>query len=547
MRVVYDGAPEAGKTTNIQKLCDAVALQRRGDFKSPGTDGRRTEYFDWLDFAGGYVDGRKVRCQIVSVPGQSQLLHRRRYLLNTADAVVFVADSRPDYIAPNLDSMTTTLRILESLSEGAQVGIVLQANKQDLEGALAPRDLAVAFQFPSSGTVLGARAHTGEGVMQSFIMAVRVATDRIRKLAMAGLLAEGEWVEQETPEALYATMLRAETAATRPTPRHSIQARDVAPDLTHDSSPPPTIPVTREPLAPALIMDLQSLANDAGRMPPEIYRSRVPTIPAGHELPASSPAIDSDDPEAPQVPVRRNPTAREPTAPPLVSELGAGHIWPPTAGRKVLADAGLDACTAPENLSTWAEADASELVTASGHTLHSRPGWSFSSEHEARMALMGLVRTHLRVTALLPAGRVLFMAKSGLGFRIWMATPKLVTMREMLDQAVLQGSTALVTETLMGVRSLAERMSQLSEEADRALLPASLECFGRAATGDWSLLSLPQAQRPQTAPEFMRTLLAPLAEAARHSAAVQSLLREGLLGLSANAASAFTFLDGTAQ
>src|SRR5512140_1419107 len=115
IRIVYDGAAEAGKTTNIQRLFDVIPLQRRGTLASPGTTQRRTEFFDWLDFAGGFVDGRRLRCQLVSVPGQSSLLHRRRYLLETADAIVFVADSRPEQVEGNRDCLRVLRRILDDL------------------------------------------------------------------------------------------------------------------------------------------------------------------------------------------------------------------------------------------------------------------------------------------------------------------------------------------------------------------------------------------------------------------------------------------------
>ncbi|HEY6877284.1 MAG TPA: ADP-ribosylation factor-like protein, partial [Polyangiales bacterium] len=281
MRVVYDGAPEAGKTTNIVKLCEAVSLHRRGEVQDPGAPRRRTEFFDWADFVGGSVDGRKVRCQVVSVPGQSQLLHRRRYLLESADAVVFVADSRADHIAPTLDSLLTTLRIVERLSTMAQVGLVLQANKQDLPGALAPRALATAFQFPEYGAVVGARAHEGEGVMQAFMQAVRQATSRIRTLALGGQLMEGQWTEPDDPEKLYAAMLQREPSVTSARPRRSDPAAET-----------------------------------------EAKRAKLALAP---------------------LPARRNPAGD--TAPPelpATSELLAGHIWPAATGRRLLANVGLD-------------------------------------------------------------------------------------------------------------------------------------------------------------------------------------------------------------
>src|SRR6202000_2744267 len=91
IRVVYDGAPMAGKTTSVRALGAGLGAA----VTSPAQIGGRTLYFDWLDYTGGLFEGRRIRCQIVSVPGQATLAPRRRRLIESADAVVFVGDSSP--------------------------------------------------------------------------------------------------------------------------------------------------------------------------------------------------------------------------------------------------------------------------------------------------------------------------------------------------------------------------------------------------------------------------------------------------------------------
>src|SRR5690606_40863495 len=110
IRIVYDGPPEAGKTTNVLQLSQLMSAQRRGTLASPGTSGERTAYFDWLDFLGGYVDGRRVQCQLLSVPGQAHLAARRRALLETADALVFVSDSRREHLEAERQHLEQTLQ-----------------------------------------------------------------------------------------------------------------------------------------------------------------------------------------------------------------------------------------------------------------------------------------------------------------------------------------------------------------------------------------------------------------------------------------------------
>ncbi len=222
MRIVYDGAPEAGKTTNVRQLAQTISLQRRGALASPGTTGRRTEFFDWMDFAGGYLDGRRVRCQVVSVPGQPELLRRRRYLLDTADAVIFVADSQRSRLEQSARDFKLLRRALDRRQSGEAVGVLLQANKQDLGDAVAPGALAEALGATADVQVIGAKAHVGEGVMQAFVTAVRLATDRLRDLLLSGAIDDLP-EEARSADDLYDTLIGLDERAARLDPGASAE------------------------------------------------------------------------------------------------------------------------------------------------------------------------------------------------------------------------------------------------------------------------------------------------------------------------------------
>lgn len=77
LRVVYDGPPRSGKTTTLRTLAASLSA---GMVTPEERDGR-TLYFDWVDYIGGIFEGRKIRCQIVSVPGQTELAARRKHIL----------------------------------------------------------------------------------------------------------------------------------------------------------------------------------------------------------------------------------------------------------------------------------------------------------------------------------------------------------------------------------------------------------------------------------------------------------------------------------
>lgn len=187
VRVVYDGAPEAGKTTNLLYLTEKLGLQQRPRPASPGSTGRRTEFFDYVHFDGGYVDGRKLACQVVSVPGQAALLRRRAYLLDTADVIIFVVDSRAGELAEASRQFEATRAVIQRRL-GTPLPTVVQANKQDAPNTLSPASVRQALDLSSEVQVIGASAGEGTGVLETFLAGVRAGSRRVREL----LSHEGE-------------------------------------------------------------------------------------------------------------------------------------------------------------------------------------------------------------------------------------------------------------------------------------------------------------------------------------------------------------------
>jgi signal recognition particle receptor subunit beta len=392
IRVVYDGPPEAGKTTNVRQLTNLVSLQRRGASKSPGTGGARTEFFDWVDFSGGYLDGRKVRCQIVSVPGQVELLHRRRYLLETADAIVFVSDSRSELFGESGRSLAATLKILDRFAGHVPVGVVLQANKQDLPGALAPADVGTGIGLPGYAKVVGSVAARGEGVMETFVLAVRLATDRVRALLTEQPLAELPPGERD-PDVLHAAMLERE-----PPPREGPR-----------SAPPP--------------------AAEGARL------ERVPKATR---------------------PGRTNRMGEQRPALPRASDIASGHVWPPVKGRAAIAVATSSDLVAPDVVQAWAPADAVELVSANGWILHSSTRWLFGDEAQARHRLHTIVRALVTRPDSIPDGRALAVAPDGQSYRLWLVTPRIPSIAESVLAALearnLPAVSTAVREAAAAVR-----------------------------------------------------------------------------------------------
>src|SRR5215468_10552355 len=147
IRLVYDGPPEAGKTTSLRSLAGSLAQPSHTPAEDP--DGR-TLWFDWMEYVGGRFEGCRIRCQIVSVPGQRALAARRHRVLEGADVVIFVGDSAAREVPRTLAYLFELRDILAAATAAtAPVGVILQANKRDLADAVPLDDLRAALAHAS--------------------------------------------------------------------------------------------------------------------------------------------------------------------------------------------------------------------------------------------------------------------------------------------------------------------------------------------------------------------------------------------------------------
>lgn len=277
IRVVYDGAPMAGKSTSVRALGRGLG----GEVISPAEIAGRTLYFDWLDYTGGLFEGRRIRCQIVSVPGQATLAPRRRRLLESADAIVFVGDSTPAGFAADRNYLGGLGSVLAGMS-GPPVGIVFQANKRDCPGAIPIE--TVRSMLDGLGlhvAVVESVATDSSGIREAFVFAVRLALDRVRELMRTGDFTTAP-PEIDSPQALLEALKSREEGS----------------------------------------MDYAELSG--------LVHTRLAEVQPDSVLAAS--LLEAT--EGPGAPVKVSPSSSQPATPD--EAVASGMVWPPVDGRLVL-------------------------------------------------------------------------------------------------------------------------------------------------------------------------------------------------------------------
>ena len=167
-KVVYYGPGFCGKTTNLQLLHDRLDPKTVGNLVNLSTQTDRTIYFDLLPVELGEIKGYRIRFQLATVPGQTAFNETRKLVLQGADGIVFVVDSRWASLPKNQESWQNLKDNLKANDLSFEtIPIVIQYNKRDLDDILSVEAMQEALGFSSYPSV-EAVASAGRGITETF-------------------------------------------------------------------------------------------------------------------------------------------------------------------------------------------------------------------------------------------------------------------------------------------------------------------------------------------------------------------------------------------
>ncbi len=180
-KLVYYGPGLSGKTTNLEVVHKKAPASKKGELTSIATEGDRTLFFDYMPLELGKVGGMNTKFQLYTVPGQVYYNATRKLVLQGADGVVFVADSQPDKMDENLESLQN---LDDNLKEQGldirSIPLVLQWNKRDLPNVLPTDELDKKMNKFGAPT-FEAVAVTGEGVFPTLRKLAQMVLEKLNK------------------------------------------------------------------------------------------------------------------------------------------------------------------------------------------------------------------------------------------------------------------------------------------------------------------------------------------------------------------------------
>ncbi len=198
-KIVYYGPGLSGKTTNLQFVHGKVPSKSRGDLISLATEADRTLYFDFLPVDVGQIAGFNTKFQLYTVPGQVFYDATRRLVLRGVDGLVFVADSQPEKMDENIESLSNMFDNLKTCGIDAEsIPLVFQWNKRDLPDVLPVAELEGQLNPKGMPSFEGV-ATTGIGVFDTLKMITKLVLENAKSRAVARAPAAPP-VRQPAPE-----------------------------------------------------------------------------------------------------------------------------------------------------------------------------------------------------------------------------------------------------------------------------------------------------------------------------------------------------------
>lgn len=187
-KLVYYGVGVGGKTTSLQQVHGIFCPRNEVQLVSINTEEDSTLLFDFLPINLGTVGGFKIRVQGFTVPGQPKYKRMRKYVLQGADAVVFVVDSQRSRLEENLESLRSMRENLREQSGTSEdIPIIVQYNKRDLDDVLTEAELDRHFCFRDDVVAYPSVATEGQGVFEAFVEAtVKLVERKVELYGLAG-------------------------------------------------------------------------------------------------------------------------------------------------------------------------------------------------------------------------------------------------------------------------------------------------------------------------------------------------------------------------
>ena len=140
-KIIYFGPRGAGKTENLRSIYKNSSPDARNGLIELDEGQGATRFFDFLPLSMGQIRDFHLKLHLFTLPANPLYESVQSVILKGVDGFVFVADSRVEAMADNVEGMSAARRILAAQGYNvSDMPRVIQYNKRDL-GDVLPLEL----------------------------------------------------------------------------------------------------------------------------------------------------------------------------------------------------------------------------------------------------------------------------------------------------------------------------------------------------------------------------------------------------------------------
>lgn len=179
-KIIYFGPSGSGKTENLRSILRLTLPEAKSGVFSLQPKDESSVFFDFLPVSLGHVKGYHIKLHLFSLSLNSPFETTTTLMLKGLDGYVFVADSRVDYLAENVEALSKMERLLRDQGYNIMdLAKVVQYNKRDVEPRI-PLDVLSRELNPSEAADCEAIAVESVGSIETL---QSMAKQVLRKLA----------------------------------------------------------------------------------------------------------------------------------------------------------------------------------------------------------------------------------------------------------------------------------------------------------------------------------------------------------------------------
>jgi len=180
-KIVYYGPGLSGKGTNLNYIYRKLKPENRGKLKTMNIEKNRMLFFDFSPAGQAKVGEYNVRFHVYSIIGEVAGDTAWKMVLKGADGLVFVADSAPEKMKANIESLDNLRKIIRGYGMSIkELPGVLQCNKRDTDNALPMNEMVNTLNY-GGFTVMPAVAGKGEGILESLFNLMKRVLGNLRE------------------------------------------------------------------------------------------------------------------------------------------------------------------------------------------------------------------------------------------------------------------------------------------------------------------------------------------------------------------------------